>query len=140
MNNEIRISVGGGEEPKWLPDGSGVYYRNGSVDEGVVGSREEPKVGKPELFFEGDYVNVWGLPGLFRMVYLLLELEEWVQPTEIDVIINALDLTLEVSLTESFQGVHIDLDAEARFFGDGQFSVNQLQIVLDEFLPELGVG
>jgi len=24
--------------------------------------------------------------------------------------------------------------------GDGQFSVNQLQIVLDEFLPELGVG
>ena len=30
MNQETRISAGGGEEPKWLPDGSGVYYRNGS--------------------------------------------------------------------------------------------------------------
>jgi len=30
MNDEIRVSSGGGEEPKWLPDGSGVYYRNGS--------------------------------------------------------------------------------------------------------------
>ena len=30
MDNPIRISAGGGEEPKWLPDGSGVYYRNGS--------------------------------------------------------------------------------------------------------------
>ena len=30
MNQEIRISSGGGEEPKWMPDGSGVYYRNGS--------------------------------------------------------------------------------------------------------------
>ena len=26
MNEEIRISSGGGEEPKWLPDGSGIYF------------------------------------------------------------------------------------------------------------------
>lgn len=95
MNNEIRISVGGGEEPKWLPDGSGVYYRNGSQWMKVsLDLESEPKVGKPELFFEGDYVNVWGPShDIFpdgRI--LLLELEEWVQPTEIDVIINALDV------------------------------------------------
>ena len=95
MNNEIRISVGGGEEPKWLPDGSGVYYRNGSQLMKVsLDLESEPKVGKPELFFEGDYVNVWGPShDIFpdgRI--LLLELEEWVQPTEIDVIINALDV------------------------------------------------
>ena len=61
MDKEIRISNGGGEEPK---------------------------------FFEGDYVNVWGPShDIFpdgRI--LLLKGEEWVPPTEIDVIINALDL------------------------------------------------
>ena len=95
MDNEIRISSGGGEEPKWLPDGSGLYYRNGSqwmkVSLKLVGDRE---IGEPELFFEGDYVNVWG-PS--HDVFpdgriLLLKGEEWVQPTEIDVIINALDV------------------------------------------------
>ena len=95
MDNEIRISSGGGEEPKWLPDGSGLYYRNGSqwmkVSLKLVGDRE---IGEPELFFEGDYVNVWG-PS--HDVFpdgriLLLKGEVWVQPTEIDVIINALDV------------------------------------------------
>ena len=95
MDNEIRISDGGGEEPKWLPDGSGVYYRNGSQWMKVALDLEGgPVVSKPELFFEGDYVNVWGPShDIFpdgRI--LLLELEEWVQPTEIDVIINALDV------------------------------------------------
>ena len=57
----------------------------------LVGDRE---IGEPELFFEGDYVNVWG-PS--HDVFpdgriLLLKGEVWVQPTEIDVIINALDV------------------------------------------------
>ena len=95
MNDEIRISSGGGEEPKWLPDGSGIYYRNGSQWLKVELSLEGgPKIGEPELFFEGDYVNVFG-PS--HDVFpdgriLLLKGEEWVQPTEIDVIINALDV------------------------------------------------
>ena len=95
MNDEIRISSGGGEEPKWLPDGSGVYYRNGSqwlkVPLKLEGKME---IGEPELFFEGDYVNPWG-PS--HDVFpdgrvLLLKGQEWVQPTEIDVIINALEV------------------------------------------------
>ena len=95
MDNEIRISSGGGEEPKWLPDGSGVYYRNGSQWMKVsLKLDDELEIGEPELFFEGDYVNVWG-PS--HDVFpdgriLLLKGEEWVQPTEIDVIINALDV------------------------------------------------
>ena len=56
---------------------------------------EEPlSVGEPELFFEGDYVNFWG-PSHDAFAdgrILLLKGEEWVQPTEIDVIINALDV------------------------------------------------
>ena len=46
------------------------------------------------LFFEGDYVNVWG-PSHDTFPdgrILLLKGEEWVPPTEIDVIINALDV------------------------------------------------
>ena len=94
MDREIRISAGGGEEPKWLPDGSAVYYRNGSKWMKVaLDLKGEPEDGEPELFFEGDYVNVWG-PS--HDVFpdgriLLLKGEEWVPPTEIDVIINALD-------------------------------------------------
>ena len=95
MDQEIRISNGGGEEPKWLPDGSAVYYRNGSKWMKVSLKLEgEPEVGEPELFFEGDYVNVWGPShDIFpdgRI--LLLKGEKWEQPTEIDVIINALDV------------------------------------------------
>ena len=95
MNREIRISAGGGEEPKWLPDGSGVYYRNGSQWMKVSLKLDgEPEIGEPELFFEGDYLNVWGPShDIFpdgRI--LLLKGEEWVPPTEIDVIINALDV------------------------------------------------
>ena len=94
MTDEIRISAGGGEEPKWLPDGSGVYYRNGSQWLKVALDLEgEPEIGEPELFFEGPYVNV---SGPSHDVFpdgriLLLKGEEWVPPTAIDVIINALD-------------------------------------------------
>ncbi len=95
MNDEIRISSGGGEEPKWLPDGFGVYYRNGSQWMKVPLKLEgEMEIGEPELFFEGDYVNVFG-PS--HDVFpdgriLLLKGDKWVQPTEIDVIINAFDV------------------------------------------------
>jgi Tol biopolymer transport system component len=95
MNDEIRISSGGGEEPMWLPDGSSVYYRNGSQWMKVpVKLNEAIPVGEPELFFEGDYVNFWG-PSHDTFAdgrILLLKGEEWVPPTEIDVIINALDV------------------------------------------------
>ena len=97
MNQETRISAGGGEEPKWLPDGSGVYYRNGSQWMKVsLKLDNEPEIGEPELFFEGPYVNV---PGPSHDIFpdgriLLLKGEEWVPPTEIDVIINALDVAL----------------------------------------------
>ena len=95
MDQEIKISKKNGEEPKWLPDGSGVYYRNGQQWMKVsLKLEDELEIGEPELFFEGDYVNVWG-PS--HDVFpdgriLLLKGEEWVQPTEIDVIINALDV------------------------------------------------
>ena len=95
MDQEIKISKGNGEEPKWLPDGSGVYYRNGQQWMKVpLKLGDEFEIGGPEVFFEGEYVNVWG-PS--HDVFpdgriLLLKGEEWKQPTEIDVIINALNV------------------------------------------------
>ncbi len=94
MDQEIRISAGGGEEPKWLPDGSGVYYRNGSKWLKVALNFEgEIEIGEPKLFFEGDYINVWG-PS--HDVFpdgriLLLKGDKWLPPKEVDVIINALE-------------------------------------------------
>ena len=62
MNQEIRLSQSGVEEPAWLPDGAGIYYRNESkwvrVDLNLAG--DQPEISGRQLFFEGDYVNVWG--------------------------------------------------------------------------------
>ena len=95
MDRETRISAGGGEEPKWLPDGSGVYYRNGSKWMKVsLQLDQDMEIGEPELFFEGDYVNVWGPShDIFADGrILLLKGEKWQNSNEIDVIINALDV------------------------------------------------
>jgi Tol biopolymer transport system component len=53
--------VGGAEEPRWSRDGSKIYYRSGQrimvVD---VQSTPEIKIGEPQVFFEGEFVNVGG--------------------------------------------------------------------------------
>lgn len=54
-----RISIDGGEEPRWSPDGSELYYRFGSrwfVARVVAG--ESFSVLRPEVLFEGPYMNV----------------------------------------------------------------------------------
>ncbi len=94
MNEEIRISSGGGEEPKWLPDGSGIYYRNGSSWlQATFKSESKIEIGEPKLFFEGDFINPWG-PS--HDVFsdgriLLLKGDKWIPPKEVNVIINALE-------------------------------------------------
>ena len=79
MNNEIRISVGGGEEPKWLPDGSGVYYRNGSQWMKVCWiSRVNRKSVSLNFSLKGLRERLGPSHDIFpdgRI--LLLELEEW---------------------------------------------------------------
>jgi len=95
MDNEIRISSGGGEEPMWLPDDSSLFYRNGSQWMKVsMNFNEAIPVGEPALFFEGDYVNFWGPShdAFSDGRILLLQGEKWEHPKEIDVIINALDV------------------------------------------------
>ncbi|MDA7521292.1 TIR domain-containing protein [Verrucomicrobia bacterium] len=94
MNQEIRLSESGGEEPDWIPDGSGIYYRNESKWHrvGLDLNGEQPQVTSRDLFFEGDYVNVWGPShDIFPDGnILLLKMEQWEEPREIDIIVNAL--------------------------------------------------
>ncbi|MDB4626595.1 DUF1552 domain-containing protein, partial [bacterium] len=94
MNQEIRLSESGGEEPDWIPDGSGIYYRNESkwYRVGLDLNGEQPQVTSRDLFFEGDYVNVWGPShDIFpNGDILLLQMEPWEEPREIDIIVNAL--------------------------------------------------
>ena len=53
--------VGGAEEPRWSRDGGKIYYRSGQrimvVD---VQTAPEIKLGEPQVFFEGEFVNVGG--------------------------------------------------------------------------------
>jgi Tol biopolymer transport system component len=58
----VQVSVvGGAEEPRWSVDGSRLYYRSGQRIMFVRVDRGPPlSVGTPELFWEGDFVNVGG--------------------------------------------------------------------------------
>ncbi len=60
--NRYQISrAGGAEEPRWSPDGTRVYYRSGQRIMAVsVATSPEISIGEPEVFFEGEFVNVSG--------------------------------------------------------------------------------
>jgi serine/threonine-protein kinase len=53
--------VGGSEEPRWTADGRQLFYRSGRRLMHVeVQTEPELVVGVPEVFYEGDFVNVGG--------------------------------------------------------------------------------
>jgi serine/threonine-protein kinase len=57
-----QISVGGGEEPTWSGDGKELFYRNGRKwMVAAVTFKPEFSADKPELLFEGPFVNVGGI-------------------------------------------------------------------------------
>ena len=58
----IQISLtGGAEEPRWSPDGSTIYYRNGQkIMKARASFDPDIRVGAPEVFYDGTFVNVGG--------------------------------------------------------------------------------
>jgi hypothetical protein len=57
----LKLSISGGEQPEWSPRGDGLFYRDGQRWYWVrlIGSADRP-FGEPELFLEGDFLNVPG--------------------------------------------------------------------------------
>ena len=53
--------VGGAEEPRWSRDSSKIYYRSGQRIMVVsVQTTPEIRIGEPQVFYEGEFVNVGG--------------------------------------------------------------------------------
>jgi Tol biopolymer transport system component len=58
---QYRISVTGGEEPRWSRDGRRIVFRYGSEwFEASFTAGNPPSVGPPQRLFEGQYENVPG--------------------------------------------------------------------------------
>lgn len=57
-----QVSLDGGEEPIWSPDGTELIYRNGTkwVTRPFKASSNQLAWGKPEVVFEGNFINAPG--------------------------------------------------------------------------------
>ena len=56
LGEKVQISTDSGRWPRWAPDGSELYYRNGTKMMAVsVETEPEFTAGVPEIIFEGSY-------------------------------------------------------------------------------------
>ncbi len=94
-----QVSIGGGAEPVWAPDGRDLFYRNGDKMMAVVIETEpELSVGTPRLLFEKRLLGT-GPVHLLRNYdvsldgqrFLMIKREQDLVPTEIVVILNWFD-------------------------------------------------
>jgi serine/threonine-protein kinase len=90
-----QISIGGGTEPVWAPDGRELFYRNGDRMMAVaIETEPELSVGTPRLLFEGRFLP--GPPWSRRNYdispdgqrFLMIKRKQDLVPTEIIVILN----------------------------------------------------
>ena len=97
--NITPISIAGGTQPAWAPDGKAIYYRNLSGNKLMVVSfiaDPEPRVGKPVLQFKGEITNAGKFGRMYDISpdgkhFLMIKSEE-VNPasasTQINVVLN----------------------------------------------------
>ena len=91
-----QISVGGGTEPIWAPDGNEIFYRDGDKVMAVpIETEPELKAGTPRLLFEGRFLPT-GRPDSRRNYdispdgqrFLMIKREQDLVPTELIVVLN----------------------------------------------------
>lgn len=91
----VPVSAGPGELPRWSPQGDGLYYRTATRFYWVpYTGREEAPFGEPELFIEGNYLNVAGPEMEVSQDgrrLLLLKAEGRSSTTTLDLILNVRD-------------------------------------------------
>jgi len=92
-----QVSIGGGAEPVWAPDGRDLFYRNGDEMMAVaIETEPELSVGTPRLLFEGRFLPVLSGddPGGSYDIspdgqrFLMIQREQDLVPTEIIVVLN----------------------------------------------------
>ena len=95
MQGRQPVSVGGGWSPVWSPDGSELFYQNGSQMMAVpVSTAPTLTLGTPELLFEGPYLASLGRTydvspdGRFLMIRTSREDGDDDAPPQINVVLN----------------------------------------------------
>ena len=91
----VQISIEGGQEPIWAPDGNELFYRNGDQMM-VVPLRTKPtfEVQTPRLLFEGSYrYERLGLVSNYDISpdgqrFLMIQQKETTSQTQINVVLN----------------------------------------------------
>ncbi len=91
-----QVSVGGGAEPVWAPDGRELFYRNGDEMMAVdIKLQPEFSAGTPRLLFEGRFLGTGAVHlrrnydvSLDGQRFLMIQREQDLVPTEIIVILN----------------------------------------------------
>jgi len=88
----VQVSTDGGREPVWAPDGSQLYFRNGTKLMAVdVRTRPALAVGKPRLVFEGNFVlshHDYGILPDGRHFIMIQPVEGKMPPAELHVVVN----------------------------------------------------
>jgi hypothetical protein len=88
----VQVSTDGGREPVWAPDGSQLYFRNGTKFMAVdVKTRPTLAVGKPRLMFEGDFVlshHDYGILPDGRHFIMIQPVGGKMPPAELHVVVN----------------------------------------------------
>ena len=88
----VQASTDGGREPVWAPDGSKLYFRNGTKFMAVdVKTRPALAVGKSRILFEGDFVlshHDYGLVPDGRHFIMIQPVAGKKPPAELHVVVN----------------------------------------------------
>ena len=94
VSSRRQVTVDGGREPKWRPDGRELFYRSTTrVFAVAVDTTSRFSVGKPAMLFEGRYINDFP-SGLDYDVapegrFLMIEPgEEELRPTQLNLVVN----------------------------------------------------
>jgi DNA-binding winged helix-turn-helix (wHTH) protein/Tol biopolymer transport system component len=92
---KTQISVGGGAEPLWSPDGRQVYYRNGpGVMRAEIDGSSRQRIGAPQRIAEGPYQPgaVAGLPNYDvagdGSLLMIAQAAAQAQPDRLSIVIN----------------------------------------------------
>jgi len=88
----VQVSTDGGREPVWAPNGSELYFRNGTTFMAVdVKTRPALAVGKSRQLFEGDFVlshHDYGILPDGRHFIMIQPVAGKMPPAELHVVVN----------------------------------------------------